>query len=56
MKATNLFQKLILILGLLFMAWILLSWADVVAHNVPFTEGYGQYQPWNFFTQEVIWG
>ena len=36
-------------LAALFGLWLILSFFDIVTHNIESYKNYAQYQPWNFF-------
>lgn len=41
---------IVTILAITMWLWIIISYFDIVAHNIESRHGYGGYLEWNFFT------
>ena len=49
-KALKIIGIAFAVLSVLLGAWMLISYIDIISHNVESFEGYGEYLSWNFFT------
>ncbi len=49
MKVLKWFGIALCISILLFGVWLVISFVDIISHNVPFFDNYGEFLDWNFF-------
>ncbi len=48
-KARRLISNAVFVIGMIIIAWLMLSFVDVNAHNNPLQADYGNFAPWNAF-------